>query len=70
MRQGFFVFMEKATLFLIRHGITTYNLKKRYSGSTDVRLSQEGKKQAMLLCKKLRHQQIDKVYSSDRIRTL
>ncbi|MDI6758114.1 MAG: histidine phosphatase family protein [Candidatus Omnitrophota bacterium] len=62
--------LQKTTFILIRHGITTHNLKKRYSGSTDVKLSLKGKKQAVLLGKKLKSWQIDEVYSSNRMRSL
>jgi alpha-ribazole phosphatase len=57
-------------LLLIRHGETDYNLKKRYSGFTDVGLNKTGRQQARELYKKLKKQNIHKVYSSDKRRAI
>lgn len=57
-------------LILIRHGITEYNLKKRYSGFTDIGLSQKGKTQARKLHQRLKKEKIDKIYSSNRKRAI
>lgn len=51
-------------LILIRHGVTEWNLSKRYCGSMDIGLSMQGRKQAKGLYKKLKGQKIHKVYSS------
>ena len=55
---------------LIRHGQTDWNLNKRYSGYLDVSLNQNGKAQAKRLHHRLKTSQIDKIYSSDRIRAI
>lgn len=57
-------------LLLIRHGETTWNKNKRYSGVSDVLLSKEGKRQAEKLHKRLKCATIDKIYSSDRKRAI
>jgi len=59
-------------LILIRHGITEWNLKKRYCGFMDINLSEKGKKQAQRLNKRLKKENIPiyNVYSSDRKRAL
>lgn len=59
-----------ARLILIRHGITEWNLKKRYCGDADVALSQEGKKQARKLYHRLKTERVHKIYSSDKRRAL
>ncbi|MBM3246096.1 MAG: histidine phosphatase family protein [Candidatus Omnitrophica bacterium] len=55
-------------LILIRHGATEWNLKRRYCGMADIKLSDKGKRQAMFLAKRLRKEKIDKIYASDRRR--
>ncbi len=67
---GFFIAVKKTILILIRHGLTTDNLKKRYSGFKNVRLSKEGKAQAELLCQRLKDERLDVIYSSDKVRAL
>lgn len=51
-------------LFLIRHGITTWNKQKRYQGNSDVALAAEGKKQAKALAQLLSNYRIDALYTS------
>lgn len=55
-------------LILIRHGLTDWNLRRKYCSFTDVDINNNGKKQAKLLYRRLKREKIDKVYSSDRKR--
>lgn len=57
-------------LILIRHGETAWNTQKRYCGFKDVCLSAKGKLQAKLLSKRLKAENVNKVYASDRKRAL
>lgn len=57
-------------VFLIRHGQTDANLKKRYCGFLDAELNDEGRRQAALLGKRLAGERIQKVYASDRKRAI
>jgi len=52
-------------LILIRHGLTDYNLEKRYCGFKDSGLNRMGKDQAREIKMKLKGFKIDKVYCSD-----
>jgi len=57
-------------VILIRHGQTSWNVKKRYCGLTDLGLNAEGRRQAAKLSQRLREELIHKIYSSDRKRAL
>lgn len=57
-------------IILIRHGETEWNRKRIYCGSSDIRLNKNGRKQAQKLRKKMRNEDIHKVYSSDRKRAI
>jgi alpha-ribazole phosphatase len=57
-------------LILIRHGETDWNLKRKYCGFLDIGINEEGKKQARKLYERLKEEKIQKVYSSDRKRTI
>lgn len=57
-------------LILIRHGITDWNLEKRYCGRRDIKLNAEGKQQARLLERRLKEEKIQGVYASDRMRAM
>jgi broad specificity phosphatase PhoE len=57
-------------LILIRHGITEWNIQKRYCGYRDVSLSKQGKAQAVKLRKDFKNICFDKIYCSDRKRAL
>ena len=53
-------------LILIRHGESTYNLERRYTGQTDVPLTEKGILQAKITADYiLENYKIDAVYSSD-----
>ena len=56
------------SLLLVRHGVTDWNAQRIYQGQTDVPLSDQGRKQAEQLAKRLVGQNIDAVYASDLIR--
>ncbi len=57
-------------LFLVRHGATTLSAEDRFAGSTDVPLSDEGRRQAAALAERLRHDPIAAVYCSPMRRTI
>ena len=53
-----------AKLFLLRHLQSQWNLENRFTGWTDVPLSEEGVKSAKEVAKKFADSRIDKVYAS------
>lgn len=55
---------KKATLILMRHGQTDYNVQRRMSGRHDIPLNETGEAQAHEAGKLLRDIHIDRVYSS------
>ncbi len=57
-------------LYLIRHGATTLSAEDRFSGGTDVDLSEEGRWQAGCLAKRLADDRIAAVYCSPMRRTV
>lgn len=57
-------------LYLIRHGATTLSSEDRFSGGTDVDLSEEGQWQASCLAKRLADDRISAVYCSPMRRTV
>jgi broad specificity phosphatase PhoE len=57
-------------LFLIRHGSTDWNVKRRYCGFVDIALNNKGKAQAKRLRRRLENETVHKVYSSDRKRAI
>jgi broad specificity phosphatase PhoE len=56
-------------IFLIRHGLTQWNLEKRYISFTDLDLIEEGRIQAKKVKMRLAAEGIYKVYSSDSLRS-
>lgn len=56
-------------LLLIRHGATTLSAEDRFAGSTDVDLSEEGRRQARLLGERLAAKPLAAVYCSPMKRT-
>lgn len=57
-------------LILIRHGETDWSAQKRYCGVADVDLNERGRTQAIGLSKRLKGEDVHKVYSSDLKRAL
>src|SRR5512143_2979498 len=57
-------------LLLIRHGATVLTAEDRFAGSTDVELSDEGKRQARLLGERLAGEPLAAVYASPMTRTM
>jgi broad specificity phosphatase PhoE len=56
-------------LYLVRHGETVLTAEDRFAGSTDVDLSDEGRRQAAMLAERLAHDKICAVYCSPMRRT-
>ncbi len=57
-------------VYLVRHGQTEWNLKRRFQGQFDVPLSAEGVRQAEIMANWLTNQQVqfDAIYTSDLLR--
>ncbi|HEU0004325.1 MAG TPA: histidine phosphatase family protein [Ktedonobacteraceae bacterium] len=51
--------------WLVRHGLTKWNVQKRFMGQTDIPLSARGRVQAQWLARQLRHREIAAIYASD-----
>jgi alpha-ribazole phosphatase len=56
-------------LILIRHGETTYNAQRRFTGQADVPLSRLGIQQAAILGEWLANERVDVLVTSDLVRT-
>lgn len=56
-------------IYLVRHGQTDWNIEKRTQGHTDIPLNDNGKQQAQIISEKLKYLKIDKIYSSDLLRS-
>lgn len=57
-------------VLMIRHGATTLTAEDRFAGSTEVELSDEGRRQARALAARLASEKISAVYASPMKRTL
>jgi alpha-ribazole phosphatase len=55
-------------LYLIRHGETEWNNTMKFQGSTDIPLSENGRRQSERLGKRLASLKLDAVYTSDLLR--
>lgn len=55
-------------IFLIRHGLTQWNLEKRYISFTDLNLIEEGIIQAKKVKARLERERVEKAYCSDSLR--
>jgi broad specificity phosphatase PhoE len=62
--------MALTRIFLIRHGATILTVEDRFAGATDVPLSDEGKRQAARLAKRLSSFPVAAVYASPLGRTM
>jgi probable phosphoglycerate mutase len=57
-------------IYLVRHGATVLSAENRFAGASDIELSDEGRRQAELLGKRLASTRIDLAYCSDLKRTV
>lgn len=57
-----------ATLYLVRHGETTFNAEGRIQGHLDAPLSELGLRQARMIARRLEGETFSAVYSSDLVR--
>ncbi|MBZ5640791.1 MAG: histidine phosphatase family protein [Acidobacteriia bacterium] len=57
-------------VFLVRHGATTLSAEDRFAGSTDAPLSEEGRRQARALGRRIASEPIAAVHASPMARTL
>jgi 2,3-bisphosphoglycerate-dependent phosphoglycerate mutase len=55
-------------LILVRHGVTAWNLQKRFQGQLDTPLSEAGHEQAALTADALAGEPVSSVYASDLLR--
>jgi broad specificity phosphatase PhoE len=56
--------MQPTLLHLVRHGSTVFGDADRFAGSSDVDLSDEGRRQARALCERLAREELAAVYCS------
>ncbi|MDR6553488.1 histidine phosphatase family protein [Paenibacillus qinlingensis] len=61
---------DTTTIYIIRHGQTTWNVEHRLQGHQDSPLTELGIKQAQWLSEALQHEEIDVMYSSSSDRAL
>ena len=57
-------------IFLVRHGATTLTAEDRFAGSSNVNLSEEGRRQVASLARRLEREQLHAVYCSPLDRTV
>ncbi len=57
-------------LILLRHGESTFNALGKFTGTTDVPLTDKGKQQAANAAELLKSIQIDTIFTSERIRAI
>jgi broad specificity phosphatase PhoE len=62
--------MDMLTLYLTRHGETEWNVQKRMQGWQDSPLTEKGRKDAVLLGKRLESVELDAIYTSTSGRTV
>lgn len=62
--------MSVTRLYLVRHGATNLTAEDRFSGDNAVELSDEGRRQVMLLGQRLEGERITTIYSSPFARTM
>ena len=55
-------------IYLVRHGVTDWNLEKRCMGRTDIPLNEQGREQAQEIAKKMANIEIDICYASPLLR--
>ena len=57
-------------LYLVRHGLTDWNVEGRWQGHSDVPLNSKGLEQAAQIAQRLASIGLDAIYSSDLSRAL
>lgn len=57
-------------IYLVRHGATDLTAEDRFAGSTDVLLSEEGRRQVASLAERLKGEPLDAIYASPLRRTV
>jgi broad specificity phosphatase PhoE len=57
-------------IHLVRHGATQLTEEDRFAGSSDVELSEEGRRQVASLAERLKDEKLDAIYASPLARTL
>lgn len=57
-------------IYLVRHGATQLTQEDRFAGSSDVNLSEEGRRQVASLAERLKNDSLDAIYASPLARTL
>jgi broad specificity phosphatase PhoE len=57
-------------VYLVRHGATALTAEDRFAGSTDVPLSEAGRRQVASLAERLRGEKIDAIHASPLARTM
>lgn len=57
------------TLWIMRHGLTDWNVQKRYLGQSDIELNSVGNEQARQIGERLAAERIHAIFSSDLQRT-
>jgi broad specificity phosphatase PhoE len=62
--------MTATRVFMVRHGATVVSAEDRFAGTTDVKLSDEGREQTRRLAERLSHEKIAAVYASPLSRTV
>lgn len=62
--------MSDLQIYICRHGETAWTLSGQHTGITDIALTENGKKQALLLGERLKKIHFSKVFSSPRSRSL
>lgn len=62
--------MSTTRVFLVRHGATVLSAEDRFAGSSDVELSDEGRRQASGLAERLARETLAAVYTSPMQRTV
>ncbi|MBK8118554.1 MAG: histidine phosphatase family protein [Sulfuritalea sp.] len=57
-------------IYLVRHGATDLTAEDRFAGSSDVALSDEGRRQVACLAERLKREKLDAIYASPLQRTM
>ncbi len=52
-------------IWLVRHGLTEWNMRQRFCGHSDIPLSTQGRVQARWLARRLQEEKISTIYTSD-----